>query len=85
MIFRGLGGLTGSCGPARTAGGFAWLAFGGMGGVEEGNLVVSPAASLRPSAERKPTHRARSRAMNGGTQALQKRCNIDAISVSAKC
>jgi len=39
-------------GPARTAGGFAWWALVGVGGSEESNLVVPPAASLRPSAER---------------------------------
>jgi hypothetical protein len=33
--------------------GFAWLSVVGCGCDEEGNLVVSPAASLRPSAERK--------------------------------
>jgi hypothetical protein len=34
---------------ARTAGGFAWRAWG-CGGMEEGNLVVSPAAALRLAA-----------------------------------
>jgi hypothetical protein len=36
----------------------------GMGGIEEGNLVVAPAASLRPSAERNPLIRLKPR-MNG--------------------
>jgi len=38
---------------------------GVCGGVEEGRSVVAPAAPLRPSAERYPTHRAKCRAMNG--------------------
>jgi hypothetical protein len=39
--------------PARTAGGASRTARG-VGGLEEGNLVVAPAASLLPSAERSP-------------------------------
>jgi hypothetical protein len=54
MVIGGLvilGGLRGLTGSARTAGGFAWLSVVGCGCNEEGNLVVAPAASLRPSAE----------------------------------
>ena len=40
VVFGGLGGLTGFWGWVR-------------GGLEDGRLVVAPAASLRPSAERK--------------------------------
>jgi len=47
-----MGRALGPGGPARTAGGFAWWALVGLGGSEEGNLVVPPAAPLRPAAAR---------------------------------
>jgi hypothetical protein len=56
------GGLTGSCVGGE---GLRVAGAGGMGCAEDGNLVVSPAAALRPSGRDDPTHRARSRAMNG--------------------
>ena len=37
-------------GSCADGGGAGW-AIGGVGGVEEGRLVVAPAAALRPSAE----------------------------------
>jgi predicted ATPase len=41
-----------------------------LGGVGEGRSVVAPAAALRPSAEWYPTHRAKSRAMDGAPGAM---------------
>jgi hypothetical protein len=60
---RGLDRVLRSCadsGRLRVVGG------GGMGGIEESNLVVAPAAPLRPSAEREPLIRMKPR-MNGAS------------------
>jgi hypothetical protein len=72
-----IGGLSISCGLqgvdricGRADGGRLRVVGGdGMGGIEESNLVVAPAASLRPSAERNPLIRMKPR-MKGapGTQ-----------------
>jgi hypothetical protein len=45
------GGLTGSCADGE---GLHVAGAGGMGCAEDGNLVVSPAAALRPAAEWSP-------------------------------
>jgi len=47
-IFGGFGGLTGFY---ADRGDSEWWGFGLEGAAEEGKLVVTPAASLRPSAE----------------------------------
>jgi hypothetical protein len=48
-------GAKGGLGAAEEEGeGLRVVSAQGCGGAEEGNLVVAPAASLRPSAERSP-------------------------------
>jgi hypothetical protein len=90
-----IGGLSISCGLqgvdricGRADGGRLRVVGGdGMGGIEESNLVVAPAASLRPSAERNPLIRMKPR-MNGAPGSFRPfgygAFNISAITLAAR-